>query len=309
MNGERSIIPRTVLGSLCLLLSWNAQAARNFNLYEWAAVAPVIVVGTSLGDNGRYHEITVEQTLRGRQDWVGQRFRVNLRDANRDRDRDEQRYSVKLTRGESYLLLLEPREVKKVRALPTYDLARGVEGVRELPAEGRTALLGAVERFVEVQDLDDDRVVWHRLGLMLEETHPILVQTALDQFLKFRRGELEHMESLRPLLDHPSHQLRERTARLIGQIVVREPDGEIPDARLLRNELVARARRDGNVSVRMAATEALGGFEDDSVLEILEEIAERDPDQNVRYAAEKIAYERMQRRRYKETLSETQAPN
>ena len=128
MNGERSIIPRAVLGILCLLLSWNAQAARNFNLYEWAAVAPVIVVGTSLGDNGRYHEITVEQTIRGRQDWVGQRFRVNLRDANRDRDRDEHRYSLKLTRGESYLLLLEPRVVKKAGALPTYDLARGVEG-------------------------------------------------------------------------------------------------------------------------------------------------------------------------------------
>ena len=309
MNGERSIIARTVLGALCLFLPWNAQAARNFNLYEWAAVAPVIVVGTSLGDNGRYHEITVEETLRGEEGWVGQRFRVNLRDANRDRDRDQHRYSLKLTRGESYLMLLEPRAVKKSRALPTFDLARGVEGVRELPAEGREALLGAVEQFIQVQDLDDDRLVWHRLGLMLEETHPILVQTALDQFLKFRRGEAQHVESLRPLLDHPSHQLRERTARLIGQIVVHEPDDEIPDVRVLRNELVARALRDGNVSVRLAATVALVGFEDDGVVKILEEIAERDPDQNVRYTAEKSIYERMQRRRYAGSSETADGPN
>ena len=309
MNGERSIIARVVLGVLCLFLPWSAQAARNFNLYEWAAVAPVIVVGTSLGDNGRYHEITVEKTLRGQDDWVGQRFRVNLRDANRDRDRGRHRYSLKLTQGESYLMLLEPRAVKKSRSLPTFDLARGVEGVRELPAEGREALLGAVEQFIRVQDLDDDRLVWHRLGLMLEETHPILVQTALDQFLKFRRGEVQHLESLRPLLDHPSHQLRERTARLIGQIVAHEPDDEIPDARVLRNELVARALRDGNLSVRLAATEALAGFEDDSVVKILEEIAERDPDQNVRYTAEKMVYERMQRRRYTGSSEDAEGPN
>ena len=122
-------------------------------------------------------------------------------------------------------------------------------------------------------------------------------------------GEVEHVESLRPLLDHPSHQLRERTARLLGQIVVQEPDGEIPDAGILRNELVARARRDGNVSVRMAATEALGGFDDEKVIEILEEIAERDPDQNVRYAAEKMVYERMQRRQYTDSSTDEDPSN
>jgi hypothetical protein len=229
---------------------------------------------------------------------VGQRIRVNLRDANRDRNRDLHHHALKPAEGQSYLMLLEPREVKKVKPAPAFDLARGVEGLRELPAEGRAALLDAVERFVQVQDLEDDRVIWDRLASMLEETHPILLQTALDQFLKFRRGEAGLVESLRPLLDHPSYQVRERTARLIGQIVSREPDREIADVDLLRNELVARARRDGNVGVRLAATEALGNFEDDSVLEILEEIAERDPDQNVRYEAEKMAYERAQRQHY-----------
>ena len=49
--------------------------------------------------------------------------------------------------------------------------------------------------------------------------------------------------------------------------------------------------------MRVAATEALGGFDGDIVVEILGEIAERDPDQHVRYTAEKIVYERMRRSR------------
>jgi hypothetical protein len=296
MRGARNYLSLSAAVVLSLVPSPPPLASRGANLYEWAAVAPVIVAGTSLGDNGRYHEITVERSLRGAGELLGSRVRVNLRDANRDRDRELHRFALKLTRGESYLFLLEPRQVKKSSALPAFDLVRGLDGVRELPAEGREALLAAVERFVGVQGLGDDRLVWDRLGSMLEETHPLVVQTALDQFLKFRRGEIEHLPSLRPLLDHPSHQLRERTARLIGQIVVSEPDDELPDASLLRNELLARARRDGNVTVRLAATEALGGFEDDSVVEILEEIAERDPDQDVRYAAEKMIYERMRAR-------------
>jgi len=296
--GCRSLL-LLLAGCAGALLPWVARADRGFNLYEWVAVAPDVVAARSLGDNGRYHELRVEEVLRGDPDLVGRRVRLNLRDANRDRDRERHRFSLKLDVDESFLFLLSPRRTKKADALPTFDLARGVEGVRELPPEGREAVLGAVRRFVTVQDLDDDRLVWHELGRMLEETHPILVQTALDQFLKFRRGEVEHVGSLLPLLDHPSHQLRERTARLIKQVLVQNRGEEIPDVQLLRNELVARARRDGNVSVRMAATEALGGFDDDAVVEILGEIAERDPDQNVRYTAEKIVYERIQRRRAK----------
>jgi hypothetical protein len=283
-------------GCLSVLTPWSARAERASNLYEWAAVAPIVAAARSLGEDGRYLELEVEEVLRGVEDLVGQRVRLNLRDANRDRNRELHRFSLKLDAGESFLFLLVPREVKKAGAPPTFDLVRGVEGVRELPAEGREAVLGAVRRFVAIQDLDDDRLVWHELAGMLEETHPILVQTALDQFLKFRRGELEQVGSLLPLLDHPSHQLRERTARLIRQILVQHRGEEIPDRQVLRNELVARARRDGNVGVRMAATEALDGFDDDVVIDILGEIAERDPDQNVRYTAEKIVYERIRRR-------------
>jgi HEAT repeat protein len=53
-----------------------------------------------------------------------------------------------------------------------------------------------------------------------------------------------------------------------------------------RAALIARARRDESVPVRVAATEALGAFDGPEIVGILEEISVDDPDQNVRYAAE-----------------------
>ena len=60
MNGGSPNTARVLVGILCLLLPWIALAQRSYNLYEWAGVAPVVLVGTSLGDNGKYHEFTVD---------------------------------------------------------------------------------------------------------------------------------------------------------------------------------------------------------------------------------------------------------
>lgn len=263
------------------------------SVYEWCAVAPLVVVGTSLGDNGRYHEIRIEQVLRGAL-LGGQTARVELQRANRDRDRSLERYALLLEEGRTYLFLLEPAPLAKAAKLPTFRLVRGLRGVRELPSEGREALLGALGRCIGIQDLRDDRLVWHELGLVLEESNPLLIVAALDQFLKFHRGEPAHLASLRPLLDHPSPELRERSARVIGQIVAQHRTTELPDGGALRNELVAHARRDDNVDVRIAATAALQGLDGEAVARILGEIADADPDQRVRYAAEKAIYDRLQ---------------
>ncbi|NIS35732.1 MAG: hypothetical protein GWN73_35300, partial [Actinobacteria bacterium] len=53
---------------------------------------------------------------------------------------------------------------------------------------------------------------------MLEETNPILVDVALEQFLKFHRGDPETLLSVGPLLDHPQEDIRLHAARLIGQV-------------------------------------------------------------------------------------------
>jgi hypothetical protein len=149
---------------------------------------------------------------------------------------------------------------KMRNGLPVYRVIRGPRGARQLPAEGSPALLDAMERFVLVQDAGDDRVTWGLLGEMLQETNPIVLETALGQFLKFRRGETDMLPAVLPLLDHPVAEIRARSARLIGQIVRRYAAAGIRQEEELRSAIAARARRDEVVAVRVAATESLASF-------------------------------------------------
>jgi hypothetical protein len=264
------------------------------NLFEWSAVAPIIVAGTSLGEDGRYVEFRVVLALRGDAQ-AGDMLKIDVRYANRSRDRMLHPKSMRLDSGLDYVLLLEKMEPSKAGGSPFYRIERGVTGAREMPLEGREAYLSALARFVEIQNAGSEELGWHMFEQMLEETDPRLVETSLEQFLKFHRGKPEMMSSLVPLLDHPLDELRAQTARLIGQIVDRYWEDEtIPEEEMVRAELVARATRDESVPVRIAATEALGEFPQSLVDEVLDEIAESDPEQEVRYTAELIRLEHRQ---------------
>lgn len=274
-----------------LLLLAPGSAAAELNLFEWLALAPVVAAGENLGTYGKYAEFQVDGLLRG--EGVSQSvIRVNVRRANRDRNRQVDKEALRFDKGLSYLLLLTPAATRKPDAPPTFELVRGARGARMIPPEGGETLLVAARRFIRIQDRNDDRLTWREMSAMIEETNPVLIQTALDQFLRFQRGDSGLLGSLRPLLDHPSPQMRERAALLIGQIIARNGTEPIPDGPVLQSELVAKARRDSAVSVRVAATRALNGFGGRTVAEILEEIARGDPDQAVRYAAERLIYER-----------------
>ena len=277
-----------LVAPLALTLVLSTITAAPLNLYEWIAVAPVIVAGENLGTYGKYAEFAVHNTYRGE---VGQRIRVNVRRTNRDRDKVLFKQPLRFEEGQSYVLLL----VGDPDGRPTFDLIRGVRGAREVPPEGAGPFLDAIERFARLQDQADHSATWRQLAAMVDETNPILVETALDQFLKFRRGEPHLLGSLRPLLDHPDPELRERTARLIGQVLMRHDRESIPDVGTLQDELVARARRDDAIPVRVAAVQALDRLDSRTVQEILEQIARDDPDQTVRYAANMLLYDRRER--------------
>jgi HEAT repeat protein len=161
-----------------------------------------------------------------------------------------------------------------------------------VPAEGDQVLFDALVQFVEIHDLKSDSITWKRFAGMLEQNNPLLLQIAMDQMLKFRRGEPDLVMSLRPLLDHPRADLRERAVALMGQLVERHtPDG-IPEEPNLRSELVAAARRDPVIEVRVAATAALEWFRDPAITEILQQIADTDPERAVRYTAESLLLRR-----------------
>jgi hypothetical protein len=266
--------------------------AEPLDSYDWMAVAPFVVAGEPVGDHGRLVEFRVDTVLRGGVQ-EGEVIRVNLRRANRARNYDADPQALRLDLGRAYVLLLEP-------AVPTrpdsYDLVRGTRGARELPAEGAAAHLEALRCFARVQDEQGHDEVWRELTRMIEATNPLEVDAALGQFLKFRRGEPQLLEKLLPLLDHPADSLRERVARLVGQILERHPERSAVPEEDLRNALAARARRDEVVAVRVAATDALGALAGDAVERILDEIARGDPEQEVRYAAERLIHDRQQGR-------------
>jgi hypothetical protein len=282
------LVPHIVI---LLLVPWSSVVAASRNVYEWLAVAPVVVEGTNLGTYGKYAEFRIDGVLRG-EGLAGDVIRVNVRRANRDRNRQVIKGALRFDEQLAYLLLLRPVPTRKANAPPTFEFVRGARGAREVPPEGRDAFLDAVRRFIGIQDRNNDVLTWRELSAMLDETNPFLIQTALDQLLKFRRGDAGLLGSLRPLLDHPSQLIREDSALLIGQILEHHGNDPLPDRAALQSELVARARRDSAVPVRIAATLGLGRFGEGAVDEILEEIARDDPDQTVRYTAERLLHER-----------------
>lgn len=287
---------RAVLAlTLVLALAPSASSAEEQNLYEWVAPIPVVVTAKHIDKDSHERNFIVEDVFRG-DVASGTAIRVRLRKANRDRDRELDDKPLKLEEGLSYVLLLQPAPTKKIDAPPTFDLVRGVDGTHEVPAEGREAFVAAVERFIRIQDSKDEGVVWRDLTDMLEDRNPVLIETALEQFLKFRRGEPLLLGTLRPLLDHPSEELRKLAVGLIAQILIDDigANDPIPDQVELRNELIARARRDSAIAVRIAAIEALSEMDWSIVEEVIEQIAEDDPDQTVRYTAETLMFDRQQ---------------
>lgn len=295
-RARRAVIRRAFSGtSRAVLLLFGAfwgfpALGEPLDYYEWIAVAPTVVAGESLGDDGKYVSFRVQHVLRGTAE-PGGTIRVFLRRVNRERDRELHPRAVRLDVGESYVLLLRELPHEKQSAPASYELVRGVGGARALPAEGADAVLSALKTFVDVQETGGEDV-WRHLRSMLEETEPILIGTALQLHRKFRRGDLEMLVAVRPLLDHPQSELREQAARLIEQILERFGGSAVPEPDRLQSEIASHARRDSSPAVRIAATHALGRLAGESVLTILDGIAEDDPDQRVRYAAETLAYER-----------------
>jgi len=259
------------------------------NLYEWMGVAPVVVVGRVVVDDQRYIEVDVVRTLVGDLP-AGARVQVDQRSANRDREPGQE--AVRMENGTSFLLLLEPLPAGKKERLPRYALVRGVLGTRPVPAEGGAVLVDAAERLAAVHALSDDSQRWLAFEQMIEETNPLLLRTALEMLLKFHRGAPREIPLLRPLLDHPQAEVRGDALLLISQIVDAHGSLEASDDSGLAAEIIGRARRDSSVEVRIAAAQCLASLGGPRIETVLQEIARTDPEQQVRYAAQRLLLEK-----------------
>jgi len=69
---------------------------------------------------------------------------------------------------------------------------------------------------------------------------------------------------------------------------------DIAERSVVIGELTSRARRDDDAHVRRTATAALAALPDNGISETLRAIAHDDPDQDVRFEAERAVYERGQ---------------
>ena len=265
-----------------------AGAEEELGWYDWIAVAPEVAVVDVIQQEGKFVRGTVLESIRGALRpgdpvWLDQRI------ANRERN-DSQPMLRLHTRPGAYVALMEtvPRPGKH----PAHRLVRGVESVREFPKEGGSALVSALREFAALQDETDFSLTWIRFADLLDNSrNPIILEGVLGQFAKFRLGDPELVGTLEPLLDHPRATVRRGAATVVGIVAERNWETDAETIAEVQPLLMALARRDRVVSVRVAATRSLLAMPGDAARIVLEEIAREDPEQAVRYEAERVLYE------------------
>ena len=263
----------------------------HFGLYEWMATAPIVVAADVLADDGKFVIAKTIAPVKGAKSASGT-FEVDVREANRDRDEGVKALDV--VKGKAYLFLLRPSSRGKKEPNPVFALERGVQGVRELPAEGSQATVDAAVRLGAIQERRSDELLWASLPDFLQDENPVLVDAALELYVKFHRESASLIPIVEPLIEHPRPDFRRRAALLLGRTIVRPGAEALPERSEIIGALIGRARRDDDASVRREATIALSALPDLGVEETLRTIAADDPDQDVRLEAEKSLYARRQ---------------
>lgn len=275
---------------VCASLAASSGArAQEQNLWEWMNVAPIVALLSIRDDGGRDTLAEVERVFRGELR-AGDTVAIDLRAANRERPGG--REALELLPGSSYLALLEPvRKKRDPERAPQFRIVRGVDGMRAMPPEGAPAWIAAAERVAAIRSLGSDVLVWEALGQLLSDPNPVLMRTALDAHVAFARGGGELFPSLLPLLDHPSPGVRAGASALSGICIGRDREAvREGTGREIVLRLIALARRDGDVAVRATATRSLAEVNDESTRIVLGEIAAQDPEQSVRFEAQRILF-------------------
>ena len=263
----------------------------SLGLYDWMATAPVVVAADIVADDLKFVKAVVRDTFRGFLE-PGTYLLVDTRRANRDRETGTP--AIDLQKGRGYLLLLQPSTRGKTEPHPVFDLVRGVRGAKPLPSEGSAATTAAVAQLAKIQERESDAFLWASLPGFLEDDNPILVDAALDLYVKFRRETVTLIPVIAPLLEHPRPDVRRRATVILGRILERPDALALPERRVVIAELTGRARRDEDLDVRRFATAGLAALSDPGIDETLRAISRDDPDQNVRFEAEKALFERSQ---------------
>ena len=269
---------------------------KKLGLYEWMGTAPIVIAADILADDGKFVQALAKTPIKGGMADHATVL-VDVRRANRDREPGVA--ALHLVKGRAYVLLLAPSGRGKKEAYQVYDLVRGIRGSKELPAEGSAAMVSALLRLAEIQERGNDAYLWASLPDLLQDVNPVLIDAALDLYVKFRREAMALVPVLQPLLEHPRPDVRSRAVLLLGRILARAGATDLPERPELIAELTGRARRDDDPAARREAVTALAPLPDSGIDETLGTIAHDDPDQNVRFEAAKAAFQRAETQRTK----------
>jgi hypothetical protein len=258
-------------------------------LYEWMGTAAIVVAADVIVDDGKFVVAVSRSSIKGTIP-PGTTLYVDLRNANRDRAVGVR--PLDLSKGRAYLFLLKASRRGAKEPHPVFDLVRGLGGARELPQEGAEALVDAATRLGQIQERRSDDLLWSSIPDFLEDPNPVLVDASLELVVKFRRESLGMIPVLAPLMESPRPDVRQRAVVVVGRLLARPGSESVPERGALVGEITGRARRDDDPLVRRAAVAALAVLRDSGIDETLRAVSHDDPDQDVRFEAQKALFER-----------------
>jgi len=254
-------------------------------LYERLALARLVIHGRCVEVDKRA-VIEVVQVLKGQYD--GPSLQVAYRSDNYNRTAGSPR--IDFEPGSESIFILKPETDWKDQAKGEgrFQVAGGVAGKIDLPAEGAPALLDAARRLIAIQAIRNQDEVWAAQKALLGEKNPHLVAAGFEEVLKFRLGDESLVPDLLRHLDGQRPEFRQQAARVITQVFdeCRRTGKEPASLDLLVRETLAHATADDSAETRTEAVRALRKLRRASLAEALRRIASHDPSQTVRYEAE-----------------------
>ena len=250
----------------------------------------MVIAGTCLAE-GRRAVFQVEEVLKG--DVPSSRVVIAYRMQNWERNPGEPKIEFRI--GERCLLVLRPEEPADGRPVdePYFLLAGGPDGKVEVPAEGSEVLLEASRRMVRIQSLPNQSEVWDEHRKLLVDRNPLLVEAGFQEVIKFRLGTQDMLPVLSAFLQDPRDAFRISSLQVLAQFLesCRRREASPPIASEITREVLSVARGDASPEVRAQAIRTLRAAGRADLREVLQQVADKDPSQLVRYEARRTLLE------------------
>lgn len=248
-----------------------------------------LVVYVSVTDGAqRYAMVKVKETLRGES--PAEALRIDFRDLNLQLRGQE---LIVFNTGEEYVLFLEKPSWRKPKEKnrDIYALYHGRRGRMLLPPEGLGVPLEAARLLAGLVGRPPEDQV-DTLRALMVRPNPVLREAILEELRRMNACMIADLGALSLLARDPLPAIRGRAIAIIGDVLKDPGDEMAQEARRTALELCrVLARNDAVGTVRIEAIRALGSWQErGDVIPDLRAIAGIDPDQAVRYEAERVLF-------------------